>query len=92
MLHHRCVEDGDDRIAGELDDRAAFAKDQWHDDAEVAIQDLDRFLRLVPLGERREPGQVGEERRDLGERAAERRLLRVGDQRAHDLRREVLTE
>ena len=61
-----------DRVADELLDRTAVARDDLTREVEVAGQELARVLRVAALGKAREADQVGEQDRDeatLGDRA-----------------------
>ena len=92
VLERRGVEDGHDRVADELDDRAAFSEDDRDDPAEVRVEKRHDGRRIGPLAERREAAQVGEEDGDLAGGAAEVRPVRIGEERRGDLGREVAPE
>src|SRR5215216_3819775 len=65
-LAGRGVEQGHDRVADELDDRAPVGQQQRHGPAEVLVEHAHHLVGGGPLGVGREPAQVGEEHRHLG--------------------------
>ena len=68
------AEDGDERVAGELLERAAVPRDDGRDLAEVAREDPPHRLRVEPLAERGRAGDVDEEDGD-GPPRLDRQLL-----------------
>ena len=69
----RCPEEGEQRVACELLDIALIASDEAAESRDDGVDDLEQLLRVEAVGERGEPGDVGEKRRDeapfLGELA-----------------------
>ena len=73
-MQDRVAEDGDERIAGELLQRAAVPCDDRGDLAEVAREDPPDRLRVEPLAERRRARDVDEEDGDRPPRLDGERL------------------
>src|SRR3989449_2193584 len=67
------AEERHDAVARVLVDRALEPVDLRSDQLEAALDDAVHVLRIELLGERREPGDVGEENRHLAALALERR-------------------
>ncbi len=86
------VEQGEQGVADELHDRAAVAEDARHRRRVEAVEHVDDLAGRDLLGERGEPAQVGEQGGDLGQRTAERGLVRVGQQALGDVGRHVGAE
>ena len=59
----RCAPAGHDRVADELVERAAVAKDHVHLLREIAVEQLDHLLRRARFRQRREAADVGEQQR-----------------------------
>ena len=91
-LVERRVEERMHRVADQLVDHAAMLDDDGRDAFEVAVQDRHQLLRSKPIGHRREPFDVGEQRGDLPPLAGKLQDVRVGDDQFHHLRRKVLRE
>jgi hypothetical protein len=76
----RGAEQGEDRVAEELVDRAAVAVDHLGHRAEVDVEDRHDLLRAEALAQRREAAQVGQQDGDLAALAAELQRLGRGEQ------------
>ena len=64
LVGDRGAPQGHDRVADELLDGAAVAADDLADGLEVAVLELADLLGVAPLGERREPDEIGEQDAD----------------------------
>ena len=78
------VEDRHDRVARELLDLAAGPVDRRDDRRPVLVEHLDDLGGAVPLAERRERREVGEQHAHLPLLAAEPRDLRLGRDAVRD--------
>jgi hypothetical protein len=85
-LAHRGVEDGHDRVADELHDGPSLGQHDGDDDPVIGVERRYDLRRWGALGEGRESLQIGHEHGHLGDRAAQRRRFRVGEQRGCDVR------
>ena len=65
LVAQRRPEDGEDRVADELLDEALVLVDDLGQLVEQVVLELPDELGIEPLAERREPGQVGEQHRDV---------------------------
>ena len=82
-----------DRVADELVQRAAVAKDDFHLQAEVAIQQADDLFRRALFRQRGEAAYVGKQHGDFARLAAQRlRRFALGDQRTDHARIEKAVE
>jgi hypothetical protein len=64
LVRNGSAEEGEQGVAGELLDVSLVASDNARESADHRVDDLQQLLRIETVGERREPRDIGEERRD----------------------------
>ena len=76
-LRDRRVEPSHDGVAQELVDRSLLLEDGFGRRRKIAVQDPDQSLRIGLFADGREPADVGEQGRDLGQGAAQLQSIGV---------------
>ncbi len=84
-IGHRGAEDGHDRVADELVERALVGDHLARHRRQVFAEDVDDLLGRMPLGVGREVADVREQDRQVADLAAERERRGVVHQLVHDL-------